>query len=277
MKTATKVDVSGFLKKMREFPELVAREQESILKQEARALCTRYAQCTAPAYGLAFDPARAEGMKKRVEGDVRRVFLTKQQGGRVYEQVKRRSPQLAKAYWNAWKTRDTRALTRILRDCGISIAALDPSTHKAARTGPNGSVPKNHQATDMVSEPQARAYARKQAALVGFAQAGWYAAARGLGGRIRRNLVSDTGKRGTVETFPAYIRKLANRYSGIGGARVLTGGATARVVIWTAVRHARNALPDNLRALAEDEAAANVSQALAASLAALNRKKFNAA
>jgi len=277
MKTGIKVNVSGFLKKIREFPQLIAREQESVLKQEARALCTRYAQCTAPAYGLSFDAARAEGMKKRVESEVHRVFLTRAQGGRVYSAIYQRSPQLAKAYWNAWKKKDTRAQTRIMRDAGLSLAALDPGTHKTARTGFHASVPKAFQGKEMVSQPQLRAYARKQAALVGFAQAGWYAAARGLGGRVRRNLVSATGKRSTAEAFPGYIRKLANRHPGIGGARVLTSGSTCRVEIWTGVRHAKHALPGHLSDLAESEARENVAKALAASVHALNRKKFHAA
>ena len=272
-----KVNISGFLKKIQEYPEILSRTQESVLKQEARALCTRYAQCTLPAYGLSFDPARAEGMKKRVEGDVRRVYLTRQQGGRVYEAIRRRSPQLAQAYWQAWKSKDERAQTRIMREAGLTLAALDPSTHKAARTGRHARVPKDYQATEMVSEPQARVYARKQAALVGFAQAGWYAAARGLGGRVRRNLISETGKRSTSEAFPAYIRKLANKHSGIGGARVLTSGTTCRVEIWTSVRHAIHALPHNLKDLAEEEAQALVAKAMRISITKLNQKHFKTA
>lgn len=277
MKTGMKTNVSGFLKKMKEFPELIARDQESVLRQEARALCIRYAQCTAPAYGLAFDEARAEGMKRRVEADVRRVFVTRAQGGRIYELIKRRSPQLAAAYWAAWKSQDTRRQTRIMREAGISQSALDPGTHRSARTGPQGSVPKSFQGSELASEPQVRAYARKKAALVGFAQAGWYAAARGLGGRIRRRTVSGSGKRSSAEAFPAYIRKLANKNPGIGGARVLTGGATSRVEIWTGVRHAAAALPEHLRSLAEDEAQANVAAALLESVKALNKRKFNVA
>jgi hypothetical protein len=277
MVTGMKVNTGGFLKRMKEFPQLIAREQESVLKQEARALCVRYAQCTAPAYGLSFDVARAEGMQRRVQGDVRRVYLTRQQGGRVYDAILRRSPHLAKAFWAAWKSKNTRAQTRIMRDAGLAIMALDPGAHKAARTGPGGRVPKDFQATEMVSEPQVRAFARKQAALVGFAQAGWYAAARGLGGRVRRNLVSATGKRSTAEAFPAYIRKLSNKHGGIGGARVLVSGASSRVEIWTSVRHATAALPDHLRSLAEAEARASVAAALLESVRALNRKKFNAA
>lgn len=271
-----RVDTGGFLKRMKEFPQLILREQESVLTQEARALCTRYAQCTAPAYGLSFDLAKADGMKRRVEGDVRRVYLTRQQGGRVYDAILKRSPQLAKAFWAAWKSKKLRAQTRIMRDAGLTLAALDPGTHKAAR-GSGGRVPKDFQAVEMVSEPQLRVYARRQAALVGFAQAGWYAAARGLGGRVRRNLVSATGKRSTAEAFPGYIRKLSNKHSGIGGARVLSSGATSRVEIWTGVRHAAAALPDRLRAQAESEAQASVTAALLESVRALNRKKFNVA
>jgi hypothetical protein len=277
MNTSAKVNVSGFLKKIREYPQLFAREQESVLKQEARALCVRYAQCSSPAYGLSFDVPRAEGMKRNVVSQVNRVFLTRAQGGRVYEAIERRSPQLAKAYWNAWKSKDTRAQTRIMREAGLQIGALDPGTHKAARTAQNANVPKNFQATEMVSQTQVRAFARKQAALVGFAQAGWYAAARGLGGRIRRNLISATGQRSTAEAFPPYIRKLANKHSGIGGARVLSSGSTSRVEIWTGVRHAQNALPDHLRELATTHAQENIARALIESLRYLNRKKFNAA
>lgn len=277
MKTGIKVNVSGFLRKLKEHPQLILREQESVLKQEARALCTRYAQCTLPAYGLAFDVAVAEGMKKRVTSEVHRVFLTRDQGGRIYEAMLRRSPELARAYWRAWKIKNERAQTRLMRQAGLTLAALDPGIHKAARTGVNASVPKNFQAREMVSQPQLRSYAARKAALVGFAQAGWYAAARGLGGRIRKPIVTDAGKRSSAEKFPAYIRKLANKNAGIGGARVLVAGATCRVEVWTAVRHARNALPDSLRSYAEEEARENVARSLAASIHALNLKKFEAA
>lgn len=277
MKTGVQVQLGGFLKKIKEFPELVAREQESILKQEARALCIRYGQSTAPAYGLSFDVPRAQAMEKRVQADVRRVFVTRQQGGRVYELIKRRSPLLAKAYWNAWKSKNDRMQTRIMRAAGISPEALDPGAHKAARTGPNASVPKDFQPTAFVTETQARAYAKKQAALVGFAQAGWYAAAKGLGGRIRRKSVSASGKRSTAEAFPPYIRKLANKNPGIGGARVFTSGSVCRVAIYTSVRHARAALPSHLQSLAEQEAQASVSIALRESIRYLNKKKFNIA
>jgi hypothetical protein len=138
-------------------------------------------------------------------------------------------------------------------------------------------VPKDFQPSALVTETQARAYAKKQAALVGFAQAGWYAAARGLGGRVRRNRVSATGKRSTSEAFPAYVRKLANRYSGIGGARVISGSHTCRVEIWTGVRHAQNALPSHLQSLAEDDAQASVAAALRVSIRYLNKKRFNLA
>ncbi len=277
MKTGMKVNVGGFLKKLREHPQLVAREQESVLRQEARALAVRYAKCTAPAYGLEFDPARAEGMKKRVHGEVFRAFLTRRQGGRIYDLIKRRSPQLAAAFWKAWKDKNERAQTRIMREAGIFPGKLDPGVHKAARTGRGSRVPEGHQAREMVSETQLRAYAKRQAALVGFAQAGWYAAARGLGGRVRRNLVSATGKRSTVESFPAYVRKLANRHPGIGGARVLSAGHTARVAIWTGVRHAKYALPGHLMDLAVDEARRNVARAMAHAVRELNRKNFKAA
>lgn len=262
---------------MKEYPELIAREQESILKQEARALCIRYAQCTKPGYGLSFDPARAEGMARRISSEVNRVFLTRQQGGRIYDLMMRRSPQLAKAYWNAWKKQDTRTQTRLLRDAGLTLTSLNTASHKASRTGPGSRVPKNFQPTDMVSEPQLRAFARQQAALVGFAQAGWYAAARGLGGRIRVNHVAADGKRSTEEAFPPYIRKLANKFPGIGGARVLTTGASSSVEIWTNVRHASTALPGDLETNIVAEAQQNVAKALLESVKAMNKQKFNVA
>lgn len=271
MNTTFRVQSSSFLRQMKEYPALIAREQESVLKQEARALCVSYAQSTKPAYGLAFDPARAEGMARRVNSEVRRVFLTRAQGGRVYQAILRRSPQLAKAYWEAWKSRNLRKQTRLMRDAGVTLATLNPATHKAARTGPGATVPKAFQPTDMVSEPQLRVHARKQAALVGFAQAGWYAAARGLGGRIR------SGEKSSSEKFPPYIRKLANKHAGIGGARVVTSGSTTRVEIWTAVRHARYALPGHLQGAAEDNAQARLTAALLKSVNALNQRKLNAA
>ena len=277
MKTGMKVQMGGFLKKIREFPSIVAREQESILKQEARAICVRYAQCTRPAYGLSFDAARAEGMKRRVESEVNRTFLTRDRNFQVFLLIKRRSPILAKAYFHAWQSKNERRQTAIMREAGVIIETLQPAVHKSARTGPGASVPKNHQPTVMISLTQLRAYGRRQAALVGFAQAGWYAAARGLGGRIRRNLRDPGGKRSTVEAFPSYIRKLANKHPGIGGARILSTGPRTVVEIWTSVRHAEYALPDYLKDLADDDARASVSAALRESIRYLNQKRLTTA
>jgi len=127
-------------------------------------------------------------------------------------------------------------MKRYMTEAGLVIGGLNPSVHRVSRTGPYGRV-EHSGPREVVPKQQLDAFTKKKMATVGLAKAGWYAAAKALGGRIRRNLVADDGKRSTVEIFPAFVKKLARKYPGLGGARVSPG----RVEVFTNVRHAEEA------------------------------------
>lgn len=269
------VGVEKLVKKFTEHPALILRTQESVLTQEARALCVAYGSAALP--GPGFDDAKLKAFQGRVEREVRQVFLTKANVSALYRIVKRRSARLAAGLLRASKAGDEAGVRRILRDAGVNIEPLNPTVHQAARVGKHRSVPKGFRGETLVSEPQARAYAKRQVSLVGLAKAGWYAAAKGLKGRVRRNIVGAGGRRRTEEIFPGSIRKLARRFPGAGGARMMSAGTRSRVEIFTNITYARNALPDGLKAAADSFAQDRLAKALAESVKQLNRRKFRVA
>lgn len=266
------VGVEALVRKFREHPELIARTQESVLRQEARGLCVEYGSATMP--GPGFGEENAEKFRQRVEREVKQVFVTKANTQALYRMILRRSKRLAAGFLRATKAERPDQVRRILQEAGIAVEGLNPAVHKAARTGKKGSVPKSYSSTTVVSEPQARAYAKRQAALVGVAKAGWYAAAKGLGGRVRRNLVDDAGKRRTEEIFPGYVRKLARKFPDLGGARVTSTGSRTRVEIFTRVKHGEAAMPAGLRAAAESRARERLGAAMAKAVREVNGRKF---
>jgi hypothetical protein len=256
---------------LREFPAKVQREHASVLKQEARALAVEYGRATVP--GPGFGEAALNKFAERVERDVRRVFASRAQPHRVYDLMLRHAPELAAAYWAKMKRGDTRGMNAILRRANLP-AGIDPGDLKRARTGRKGRVPKNADPASLAPEPQVRSLAKRQRALVGLAKAGWYAAAKGLGGRVRRTTTDTTGKRSSEEIFPGPIRKLAGKFSGLGGARVTGSGVTLRIEIFTSVRHAAAALTPGLYASATDRARDNVRRSLQNAVREMNARQF---
>lgn len=271
MKTAARIAGGDrLIAKFKAHPQLIHRTMESVLKQEARALCVEYGSATAP---FGFQEAPAEKFRGRVEGDVRRVFASRTSPSAVYQMMKVHAPQLAPAYWHAYKSKKTRSMAAIVRKANLP-EGLSPAAHKAARTGKKGRVAGLEAPVSLANEAQLRTYVRKQRQLVGFAKAGWYAAAKGLGGRVRRNLVLESGKRKTEEIFPAYVRALARKFPDAGGARITSRGSKVNVEIFTRVRHSREALSDAAYFSATQRAETQLANALAQSLRALNEKKF---
>jgi len=246
------------------------RDVASILKQEARGLCVEMGAATMP---LGFREGPAVKFRRRVEGDIGRVFLTKDDRGKVFKLLERRSRSLARGFLRALREGNDAQVRKYMRDAGLKVEALNPAAHRAARTDPKGRVPKGFQAAEVVSAPSLRAYIRKQQQLVGLAKAGWYAAAKSLGGRVRRNLESEDGKRRTEEIFPSYVRKLARRFPGLGSAVV----SEKKVTVGTRVNHAREALPADLYENAVDGAQVRLAKALREALRRRKQRGFRAA
>jgi hypothetical protein len=256
----------ALIRRLKEHPEKIGRAVDSVLVQEARGLCVSYGALSEPG---GMSEGSGDQLRARVEGDVRTVFASRQDAGRVFALLNSRDPGLAKAYWHAYKSKDTRRMGQILTKAGLP-QGIDPAALKRARTGAGKRVRrKGFVPVSLATEAQVRAFARKQKLLVGFAKAGWYAAARALGGRVRRNDTDAvTGKRTTAEIFPPYVRKLQRRFPGAGGARIQPG----RVDIFTNVRHAEVALTEARYQQATAAAEASLAKSLGAAVAAVNKR-----
>lgn len=256
-----------FSRNVRKMSEELGREVESVLRQEARALCTAVGAVTEP---RGFQEKNAEAYRKTVEAQVRRVFASRANIYAVSEFMKRRSVPLALAFYRAAKAGKTAQARRYLRDAGITLEQIDTALHRQARSGPNANVPKNVQAAAIVAEPSLRKYVREKRALVGLAKAAWYVAAKALGGRVRRNIVEADGKRRTEEIFPGYLRKLARKFPGIGGASV----TPRRVEVWSNITYAVHAVDDYKFEEALRMSEESFRRSLAKSVDALTRRYF---
>jgi hypothetical protein len=228
------IGADAFGKKLGKYPELVGRTVESVLKQEARALCIKLGGAAMPV-GLT-ETARVQAHRAKVARQIGEVYVSQDRKNAIAAEIKRRSPDLARAYVRASREGNEAQMRRYMREAGLVIGGLNPAVHRNARTGQYGKVEMSGP-REVVSKPQLDAFIRKKQANVGTAKAGWYAAAKALGGRIRRNLVADDGRRSTIEIFPAYVKKIARKFPGLGGAKVMPG----RVEIFTNVRHAEEA------------------------------------
>lgn len=217
------VGAEALIRNLKQHPERIRRAVDSVLKQEARAMCVAYAYQTEP---MGADNFMAEvQFGERIEKEVRKVFASRQNPGRVYQLLRKLRPDLAPAYWHAYKARKTRVMGQILNQAGLPTG-INPAALKAARTGPKGRVAKGTEPVSLATEPQVRAFARGQKRLIGTAKAGWYAAARSLGGRVRAPIAQNA-------------KRNERRFAGLGGSRFETG----RCEIFTNVAHAKNALP----------------------------------
>lgn len=251
-------------KRFRNIEQQLGRTMESLLVQEARAV--------AVAGSFYTNPTGATGqmkLRQKVSGDIRRVYLDRDSIYAITELIKPRSKKLAHGFYRASKAGNLAQANRYLKQAGLKIEALDPSLHKAARKNTAyGRVAKNYRPTTIVRKPTLAKYIREKQATVGTAKAGWYAAAKALGGRVRTNLVGEDGKRSTVETIPAWVRKVANRTPGLGGARISPG----RVEIFTNVKHARDALSVEDLYLIEEKGIESFVEAITRALIAVLRK-----
>lgn len=256
-----------YARALRRFGEDLGRSSESLLRQEARALCTAFGAVTEPG---GFEEAKAAAVRKTVAKDIRRVFASRANISAVCEFAKRRSFPLAMAFYRAAQAGKNAKAARYLAEAGITTEQIDAALHRAARTAPKAHVPKKTVYQAVVKSSSLESYIRGKQELVGFAKAGWYAAALSLGGRVRRNLVAEDGKRRTEEIFPAYIRKIARRFQGLGGSLVMKD----RIEVWTNVRHAREAMEPANQDRAMSIARENFTAAMAKAMRALREKHF---
>ena len=257
---------AALAKKMERLSADLQRSVESVLKQEARAACVSLCFHTLP-YGF---NQPTEKQKGKIAADIRKVYAANGPGNvtAVTELIKPRSMKLAMAYRHYANKGDFVKANKFLRQAGFTISAVKKELHRAARTGPQGSVAKNTTPQDVVRMNSRDSYVRKKQATIGTAKAGWAAAAKALGGRVRTNLTDSAGNRSTAETIPEFVRKLTVKFKGLGGARVLF----RRVEVFTNVTYADEALPQGALESAIDAANTSFQSAMAKSLTALIKK-----
>lgn len=265
------IGASEFDRKMQRLVAELGRDLPSLVKQAARSGAQNYGFYAGP-YG--FDEPKK--FKKIIEAEVRRVFATRDQPSAVYLLIRQVDPIKAEAYWDAHTKGSKRRALNILNSVSIPKGA-DLAVLKKARTGRRGHVPKRIQPRALATTSELNAMVKRQVGLAGFAKAGWYQAARGIGGRVRTNFVREDGTRGTKETFPAYIRKLANANPGIGGARQGGGEMHYWVEIFSNVRHAIDALPKGQQLRADAEAEEAFTNACMKALAEMRARIFRKA
>lgn len=263
--------VSSLVRKFQQQPQLLHRSTRSLVAQEGRALCVAYASATHP--GPGFSPAKNAKFAERIETDIRSIYAVPAKPGQIYAMMKVHAPELANAYWHAYKAQRPRAMEEIRRKANLP-GGFNPAQHRQARTGPKGSVARPEAPLTVSSGPSVAAYVRKKKALVGFAKAGWAAAAKAIGGRVRRNVRDAAGNRRTEEKIPAPLRKLANRFPDSGGARWSENGSKVTLEIFTRVSYAEDATEPRLFEAANSYAANSFANALGESLRALNRRLF---
>lgn len=261
----------ALVRKFKQHPNLLMRSTRSLLAQEGRELCYRYSAATVP--GPGFDTAKMNQFRNRIDGDVRRVFATREEPNQIFAMMKIHAPELANAYWHAIKANKPRAADELRRKANLPTG-LNPADHKKSRTAKKGRVAALPAPLSVAPAHAVTAYSRKMQNLAGFAKAGWYIAAKAIGGRMRANIRAEGGKRSTQERFPGDIRKLGNRFPNIGGARFSGTGSRMSLEIFTRVKHAREATDEGLFASATANAQEAFGKALGESLRALNRKLF---
>jgi hypothetical protein len=264
MIVSTRVSGTGsYGKALRRHLAELEKDVQSVIKQEARALAISYGLATVP-----FGQSTGAKYRKKIEADVGKVLATREDPMSVYRMLKKHAPTLAGAYWHAYKTRKPSRMAHILRKANLPQGGASRAAVKPFRTRADGAVGRIEEPATLVRKNERNKVVRESQATVGTAKAGWHQAGKALGGRTRRNLVSDTGKRSTVEAFPAYVRKVSRKFTGLGGAYV----GRNRVRIWTNVRHSRKALRPRLQKAAEGFARDNVAKAMAYATAARNEK-----
>lgn len=267
------VGADKLIAKLKAHPGIIRREMQSVLDQEARALCKEYARVSGPGNGLTESPLTQA--KKEVETDVRRVFATRDSPWRVMQLLKVHAPHLANAYWHAYKSKKPRSMAAILKKANLP-EGMSKDQQRAARTAAGGRVPKDHVQVSLANASQVRVLIRQLQQRVGMAKAGWLCAAKALGGRIRSKYTRGD-REVVVETFPKTVRDVARRFPGLGGARKTDSDGRLSVEIFTYAGHARKALSESNYQQATDKAQQKLAASFLLAIREVNRKLFKSA
>lgn len=222
-------------KMMERAASLTVKDAQAALKSAARILCIEY--------GAATDPPDIGGevavskFAERIGMEIARVYPARDNSSAVYRLFFAQDPVGARAWYHKLKSGKLRAAADMLRAANLPEATMSATELKRYRTGRKGRVRGGQVPVGLVRKNERKRFIKGQVKLIGTAKAGWLHAAKALGGRVRRE---------GVEAFPKYVRA-AGRVPGLGGALV----GDRKIVIWTNVRHAVEAMNPGMKARAE--------------------------
>lgn len=199
MKVTAEVELGGFNRAMEEYEKAVNKSWPEILRQQGRLLAVNLATETQP-WGSSGEAQRVG--KNAVLRDVGRVFAA---SNGMYERLKEKSLQVARAYWSCMNVGRQDRAERILQANGIDAVHAkkpDPSLHIARRDKRGHVRAKKNQfpAAIIFEARKITTYANQVARRVGTGKAGWAQCAEELGG---------------ARGIPQWAKK--NRSSSVGG------------------------------------------------------------
>ncbi len=177
---ASRVDVSGALRKMRALGNVMQRPLRDVLDSGGRTLAISLTKSTQPD-GTGND-AKTEG-EKAVARDILRVYGN---AGGAYERI---NPRLRGAFWKHYKSGDFDKAERVAHDAGVPVADFDGgAAHKSERRSRRPVVLTRTPRLFIIKPSERKKlerYIQFHQREVGTAKGGWVDCVRVLGGTPR--------------------------------------------------------------------------------------------
>ncbi len=262
MKITCKLKSGDLVKTIRQFPEMVKRDGESILRQEGRGFAKELARFTLP---VGLNENAYQKLAAKISCDIHRVIMSPR---KLYAFLKSSvSEGFAKGIWSLLQSGDkkrNRTLVKMLASVPvvsqlIVSGRVDPATVRSARTGEWGGVPAGTDPKVIVTSEKAIGnFIKKMQRKIGMAKGGWAAAGRDISGR-------------NVPGIPSWAGYGRHK---VGGRGVYVK-ATNRIRLINEVRHARKALPAAGEQRAKMNAARNLQLSMTRAMNAIAKKQFS--
>jgi hypothetical protein len=210
---------------------------------------------------------RPETFMVVVEGDVKRAQVMQDELGLAYEEFKKQDESLAKLLWHAIKSGKKSLQRRLIEDltiaAGMTRGKVDKAVHEKARTTKKKGVPKKHVPRHIITSGGKSAldsFAKRKQKRIGYAKAGWAAAAKSLGGAVSKR-----------EGFQAWYN--TGQHKDARGASNVDGKASSLVItLVNQVPYIQAALPPSLYQMALSKIERNVATAIAKKIKARTKK-----
>jgi hypothetical protein len=193
------LSLSNFNRDLEKLIEVTGRAGGVVVRQEAKLFIEDCIALTPP-FGQAPSTENSKAQEKigkdAVARDIGKVFqplakLRVAQGG----------TPLSRRFQKLIRSRNIPGITAILKNLGFDnfrvIERVDPAIHRADRIG-NGHVRRNPVLNYVVNAPSVAQYVRTEQAKVGFAKAGWQAAAAALKAKVPAWIKKHAGAAGSV-------------------------------------------------------------------------------